>query len=112
MRRWGFIMYAAVALPVCASAEENWTKLDSEGIQAALSGQTVDYDKAWQVFRPSGATLYNAGRDSWGKWDVRDDQYCSQWPPADGWACYDVEVDGKNVRFTGESGIPTDGMFR
>jgi hypothetical protein len=111
MQVWGYVFCAAMILPLGASAEE-WSKLDNEGIEAALVGQTVDYDKAWQVFRQSGATLYNAGRDSWGRWETRDNQYCSQWPPADGWVCYDVEVSGKKVRFTGESGNPTDGVFR
>ncbi|WP_299352928.1 hypothetical protein [uncultured Shimia sp.] len=108
MRRIALI-FMLCATPVLG---QNWQTLDNAGIQAVLTGQTVDYENAWQEFLPSGRTLYNAGEDSWGYWEVRGEQYCSQWPPADGWACYDVERDGQKVRFIGESGHATFGTVR
>ncbi|MEM9580780.1 MAG: hypothetical protein AAF891_08845 [Pseudomonadota bacterium] len=89
-------LHGAVAL-----AEEGWTLLDGPGIQTALTGVTLDYPGAWQDFRETGRTLYNAGVDSWGYWQVQDDRYCSQWPPNAFWACYDVHQRGNEIRFTG-----------
>lgn len=100
-------------LLLCATAAcaEEWTPLDGAGIDAALRGQKLQYADAWQEFRPSGRTLYNAGRDSWGYWAVRGDQYCSQWPPADGWACYEMARRGDWLRFIGSHGDVTDGQI-
>ena len=84
-----------------AAQAETWERLDGAGIVAALQGAVIDYDGAWQDFRASGRTLYNAGADSWGYWQVQDDQYCSQWPPNALWACYDVDRDGRRIRFIG-----------
>lgn len=100
-----------VSSPVWA---EDWRQLSGEEVREALTGRTVDYDGAWQDFRASGATLYNAGEDSWGRWDIRGDQYCSQWPPNSSWACYDVETtpDLSQVRFLGAGADVTVGRFR
>ncbi|WP_235871308.1 hypothetical protein [Shimia sediminis] len=95
-----------------AGHAEDWQTLTTKEITTALSGRTIDYDAAWQEFLPSGRTLYNSGRDSWGYWEARDNQYCSQWPPADGWACYNVLQRGTQIRFVGESGDATDGTLR
>ena len=47
-----------------------------------------------QTFSKAGATTYAfKGRDSYGNWRVQGDQYCSQWPPADGWACFGLLAD-------------------
>ena len=62
--------------------------------------------------RASGRTLYNTGRDSWGYWQVRGDQYCSMWPPSDLWACYDMARRGDVLRFFGAAGDSTDGTLR
>lgn len=99
-----------VATPAWA---DDWTALDDAGITAALTGHKLNYGSATQDFRASGRTLYDAGRPSWGYWAARGNQYCSQWPPADGWACYDVELsgDGNALRFEGESGHVTTGDF-
>ena len=92
-------------------AADTWTPLASDEITQALTGARVTYGTAWQEFRASGRTLYNAGQDSWGYWEARDDAYCSQWPPADGWACYKVERAGNRLRFIGDSGDVTEGAF-
>ncbi|SLN59311.1 hypothetical protein PSJ8397_03149 [Pseudooctadecabacter jejudonensis] len=82
-------------------------------IAAALTDRALVYDDgATQDFRASGRTLYNAGRDSWGYWAVRGDQYCSQWPPSDGWFCYDMARQGDGLRFIAEDGSFTDGTYR
>ncbi|MEQ9694067.1 hypothetical protein [Shimia sp. SDUM112013] len=104
----------ALFLMALASAvqADGWQKLTTDEISALLRGRVVDYASGWQDFRPSGRTLYDAGRESWGYWDARDDLYCSQWPPADGWACYEVFHDAGRVRFLGTRGDITDGVLR
>ncbi len=104
-------MLAALLLAAAATEASAWDRLDDAGVRTALNGTRLIHDAAWQEFRASGRTLYNAGQDSWGYWEARGNQYCSQWPPADGWACYTVDRDGDRVRFTGESGTPTEGRI-
>jgi len=108
------ILAALVILSATSAAAEEWRLLNGEEIRDALSDRTVDYAAAWQDFRVSGRTLYNAGADSWGSWDVRGDRYCSQWPPNSAWACYDLDInaDGSAVRFRGAGDDVTIGRFR
>lgn len=109
------LWHAVIAMIFAAvpALAENWTALDAEAIRAALSDRTVDYDGAWQRFDASGRTLYNAGSDSLGTWEIMEDQYCSQWPPNTDWSCYTVEisVDGARVRFVAPGDVTT-GIFR
>ena len=108
-----FLIAALLGAPACVLAEErDWTPLAGAEIGKALTGYVIDYPNAWQDFRASGRTLYNAGRDSWGYWAVRDDQYCSMWPPSDLWACYDMARKGDQLRFIGKAGDTTDGTIR
>jgi len=97
-------------LPVSAAAQD-WQPLDGEQIALALTDKKLTYEDATQHFYASGRTLYNAGQDSWGYWAVRGNQYCSQWPPADGWDCYDMAARGDAVRFIGPDGSVTDGVY-
>lgn len=98
-----------VAVPAVA---QDWTVLRGDAVRAALEGRKVVYPSgAWQDFRASGKTLYNAGRDSWGNWRVQGDQYCSQWPPSDLWACYDMMGNDVAVRFIGTGEDITDGTY-
>ncbi len=90
---------------------DEWVPLDGAGITAALTDREVHYQSASQRFYASGRTLYNAGQDSWGYWAVRGNQYCSQWPPADGWDCYDVQIATGQVRFIAADGSTTDGIL-
>lgn len=86
--------------------------LQGEAITQALSGQRVTYqDGSWQSFAADGSTLFHAGRDSAGHWAQRGDQYCSVWPPSDRWACYQLEVTGKEIRFRAEDGSLTIGTL-
>ena len=114
MARRPILALAAFALSMAPALADEWRNLTGPEIAEALTGRTLDYDGAWQDFRASGATLYNAGADSWGTWTTRGDQYCSQWPPSATWACYDVALrtDGQAVRFSGLPGDVTIGTYR
>ncbi|MDJ0630302.1 MAG: hypothetical protein QNJ44_18755 [Rhodobacter sp.] len=103
----------AVLALVATGARADWVPMSGTEIKTALSDAKLIYEDAWQVFRPSGFTLYNAGRDSRGSWRVEGDRYCSQWPPADGWACYAMERETGTgaLRFIGESGDITEGRI-
>jgi hypothetical protein len=104
------VIAASIMLPGAALAQD-WQPMTGSQITAALTDRDLVYENATQRFYTSGRTLYNAGRDSWGYWAVRGDQYCSQWPPADGWDCYDMAALGSAVRFIGEDSSTTDGVF-
>jgi len=95
--------HLALLLALCTpAAAQDWTPLSGPEITAALTDRVLIYPEARQDFRASGRTLYTyKGRDSWGYWEVRGDQYCSQWPPSDLWACYDMDRSGERFRFVG-----------
>ena len=95
----------------CFATAEGWQRMTGDDIRSVLTDQRLTYDTAWQEFRASGRTLYNAGRDSWGYWQVRNDQYCSQWPPGGQWDCYDMQRNGNTLRFVSAFGDVTDGMI-
>jgi len=107
----GRFLWVLAVLP-CGVVAEEVAVLSGAQIATALTGRAVIYeDGATQDFRASGATMYDAGRVSWGYWAVRENRYCSQWPPSDFWACYDMsEVDG-GVRFIADDGSFTDGTY-
>lgn len=97
---------------ICLSGVARAEPLDGAGITAALTGRVLQYDGGVvQDFRASGRTLYDAGQPSWGYWEVREDTYCSLWPPSDQWECYGVEADGQTVTFIGASGDRTSGRY-
>jgi hypothetical protein len=106
------VLLMAVVLAGSAGAQE-WRALLGPEIATALTGRTLKYETATQDFRTSGRTLYIAGGPSWGNWRVAGDQYCSQWPPGDAWACYDLQVDqsGLRLRFVSASGSITEGRY-
>lgn len=107
-------MFALLSAPLFAN--EGWFPVKGDDLAEMLNDTVWDYGSAWQEFYVSGRTNYNAGRDSWGYWEVRDGEYCSQWPPADGWACYRVEMkqdgDQTQIKFVGDSGDETKGYLR
>jgi len=92
-------------------AQEAWQPMSGAEIAGALTDRKLEYGTAWQEFRASGRTLYNAGADSWGYWAVRGDQYCSMWPPSDLWACYTMEQRNDLLRFVGAAGDITEGRY-
>jgi hypothetical protein len=62
-------------------------------------------DAIEQIFQKGGQTVYiDHGAASQGLWKVQGDQYCSQWPPSQSWACYDVMQDGDAITFVSGSG--------
>jgi hypothetical protein len=101
-----------LSLAIKALAED-WRALDGPGITAALAARVLQYqDGSTQNFFQYGRTMYEAGGgESWGKWWVEGDRYCSSWPPSDVAACYGVEAQGLDLRFTSNSGDVTVGRY-
>lgn len=99
-----------------ASDTGNWSSLNGEQIKTALIDQRVRYPDeggAIQKFHTDGSTVYIDNGPSFGSWRTSDTQYCSVWPPASSWVCYDVRLseDQLSVRFIGESGRIYEGFF-
>jgi hypothetical protein len=95
-------------VPVSVAAE-GWERLEGDAITAALSSRALGYpDGTLQDFLADGRTLYG---ESFGRWDVRGDRYCSVWPPSDRWTCYAVDLSGLDIRFTAEDGTATVGRY-
>lgn len=107
---------AAVILALClatpASAED-WRPLAGDDLAKRLSGANVVYDLDEQKFFENGRTRYRVFRDRWGWWEMREGRYCSLWPPAEIWECYETELsaDGAQIKFTSSEGIVTVGTF-
>lgn len=85
---------------------QDWQKLDGLEINQALKSQTFDFGMGKQDFLPDGRTSYQEQEKSWGRWKIKNGQYCSLWPPSDVWVCYDLESKhfGLWLRFTGSNG--------
>ncbi|WP_299076195.1 hypothetical protein [uncultured Ruegeria sp.] len=108
MRRFALIL---AIWPGFLAAEE-FRKLSGDEILAALSGHKLTYGEGiWQTFDDTMLTQYYSGRPSSGRWAVREDRYCSLWPPSDLWACYDVQKSGDTIRFVDDAGATTDGTY-
>jgi hypothetical protein len=84
-------------------------------IETALSGRTAfeagkTYRPWRQYFAADGNTVYfGDGPSSTGKWEIRGGQYCSLWPPAEDWACYDVELAPSSTPFLSIIWVARDG---
>lgn len=100
----------AVLMPGWVMADA-WRPLDGAEIAEVLTDAKLKYAFATQHFDANGQTLYTADRPSWGSWAVRENRYCSVWPPSDFWACYDVRENGDVVRFIADDGSFTDGTL-
>jgi hypothetical protein len=93
-----------------SDAHADLERMDGAGIAAALDGKTISGErggKAWvQTFDAAGVTIYRAAGEapSEGRWRIRQDRFCSQWPQAPAWVCYDMFGDGDIVVFIGEDG--------
>lgn len=68
-------------------------------------------DDVAQTFDADGtATSRRGADDQRGRWEVRGDRYCSLWPPATAWTCFDVYARGgalplpSGLAFAGEDG--------
>jgi hypothetical protein len=105
-------MTMALVVLLCGTGPalaDDWEALDGPAIAAALTSRALGYpDGTLQDFRADGSTQY---ADSAGRWEVRDDRYCSLWPPSDRWTCYAVERRRIDIRFTAEDGTRTVGRY-
>ena len=106
------VAVAALAGVPLAGLADGWRVLACEqDIRDALAGRDLLYtDGARQQFGADGTTLYRSPGISEGRWTVRGARYCSQWPPSETWACYDLAIAGAEVRFTGDGGAETVGV--
>ncbi|MDX1742711.1 MAG: hypothetical protein R3186_03840 [Ruegeria sp.] len=108
MRRFALIF---VLFPGILAAED-FRALTGDEVLDALAGQKLDYgDGVWQTFNENMLTQYFSGRASSGHWAVREDRYCSLWPPSDLWASYHVLQNGDTIRFADDAGGITEGAF-
>lgn len=105
------VVFGVFALCGAEVAASDWHVLTGSEITEALTDRTLSYDAASQTFLASGRTLYNAGTDSWGYWQVRGDQYCSQWPPSGLWECFEMARSADTLRFVGSDGSFSDGKY-
>ena len=102
-------------LPWPAFAQDH--KLTGAEIKTVLADHTLqgtpEGGKTWQqIFTKGGATFYSVGTaQSQGVWEVRGDQYCSQWPPNESWACYDMTKNGDMFSFISSSGQRSTGKL-
>jgi hypothetical protein len=96
--------FALVCLIAAATGTAHGETLTHDQIEPALNDVTVWYEpmsatSARQFFNHNGETPYvdESGTKTFGRWLVRGDKYCSQWPPSDHYVCYGVErsVDAK-----------------
>jgi len=91
----------SLIVPTALADEINWKILDGPSITAALTGSTLVYPEeggAKQEFESDGTTVYIENGPSFGRWRVTDNRYCSVWPPASHWVCYDVEQSTDSSR--------------
>lgn len=112
MRR--MIVTVLALVPNLAQAGD-WQVVQGADIALALAARVVGYeDGSAQNFFADGRTLYEVkGGESWGKWRVEGDTYCSVWPPSEHWECYGVEkeVAGIGIRFVAKDGALTIGKY-
>ncbi len=112
-----FALFLAFSV-MSADAEER--RLSGVDIRDLLTGAVTaaprDGGEILQTFFADRRTRYDDGRESWGLWEVRGDQYCSNWPPSPAWVCYDMfgwQQDGRQwVVWIGESGTRFEGYVR
>jgi hypothetical protein len=68
--------------------------LKGDEIRALLPTIIARGNGSEQHFSIAGETTYSdQGRDSFGRWTVEGDRYCSVWPPNETKACYGVSVE-------------------
>jgi len=101
---------ALVAFHSASAAQAGEEPLTGTQIKEILSGNTVFGEQKgtpWkQYFDADGATVYISGDDapSPGRWTVRGDHFCSQWPPSENWDCYKMTGADQNVTWIFEGG--------
>ena len=105
------VKIAAIALLMTlglaiSAAHADFERLDGAGIATALNGKTIGGETWAQTFDATGITAYseNGEAPTQGRWLVRKDRFCSQWPAAPAWVCYDMFREGDLVVLVGENG--------
>lgn len=103
------IILLVSTLTLAATAHASERLLTGAEITQVLSGHAYRHadvtKKVEQIFHASGDTFYvEDGAQSQGRWDVRGDKYCSQWPPSEAWSCYTVSADGTVLTFISAHG--------
>jgi hypothetical protein len=97
------ILLASLLLISSAHAAE--TKLTGAEMQAILYDKILYGKDVEQIFQKSGVTFYlSGGNQSQGNWKIEAEKYCSQWPPNEAWACYDMSRDGNKIAFISKDG--------
>lgn len=77
-------------------------------MQLILSDKILFAKEAEEIFQKSGVAFYSAGGgQSQGFWKIEGGQFCSQWPPNQTWACYDMTQDGNKITFISKDGNRT-----
>jgi hypothetical protein len=99
--RFALLVSTAIAPTLPAWADD--MPMKGPDILTTLTGARVEGSNWSQRFDAGGATIYAGadGKQSTGRWDVRGDEYCSEWPPSDVWACYamatNTSADGTTI---------------
>lgn len=107
MRIAGLVFAALALLTTSTLADEQPMK--GPEVKVFLEGATVEGNQdgaAWsQKFAADGTTVYTtASGDQPGHWEVRGDKFCSNWPPATTWDCYEITGEGDNISFIPDGG--------
>jgi hypothetical protein len=101
------ILLASMLFIIPVAAAE--TKLSGAEMQSILNDKILYGKDAEQIFQKSGVTFYSAGgNQSQGYWKIDGEKYCSQWPPNEAWACYDITQDGNKITFVSKDGNRTE----
>lgn len=101
------ILLASLFMICAVQAAE--MKLDGAEMQSILNDKVLYGKDAEQIFQKSGVTFYSSGgNQSQGNWKIDGEQYCSQWPPNQTWACYDITQDGNKITFVSKDGNRTE----
>lgn len=114
------LVYALMLAGLATVSQAGERPLVGTEIRAILTDATAitpkDGGEIIQVFYSDRRTFYQDERPSWGLWEIRNDQYCSNWPPSASWVCYDMfawEQDGRQwVVWIGESGTRYEAYIR
>ena len=106
------LAFAGIFAGSAAAAQDFAPVAEDAAITALLAGQVVVFDAyTYQSFGADGRTQFVTERMADGLWEARDGRYCSQWPPSERWDCYDLSVDGQDVRFTSDTGVTSAGVI-
>jgi hypothetical protein len=101
------ILLASILMICTAQSAE--TKLSGAEMQTILNDKILYGKDTEQIFQKFGVTFYSAGgNQSQGNWKIDGEKYCSQWPPNQAWACYDIMQDGNKITFISKDGDRTE----